>query len=79
MPSLRSSSRPSPVAATAAESVKGLYKAEVIHRQWWRSLEQVELATAEWVQWNQRRMHTAIDDLPYEARYCQQHEANQAA
>jgi len=66
-----------------AESVNGLYKAEVIHRQSWRSLEQVELATAEWVEWwNQRRLHTAIDDLPpvdYEARYHQQHEANQAA
>jgi putative transposase len=66
-----------------AESVNGLYKAEVIHRQAWRSLEQVELATAEWVAWwNQCRLHTAIDDLPpaeYEARYYQQHEANQAA
>ena len=66
-----------------AESVNGLYKAEVIHRQTWRSLEQVELATAEWVAWwNQCRLHTAIDDLPpaeYEARYYQQHEANQAA
>jgi transposase InsO family protein len=66
-----------------AESVNGLYKAEVIHRQSWRSLEQVELATASWVDWwNQRRLHTAIDDLPpveYEAHYYQQHEANQAA
>jgi hypothetical protein len=46
-------------------------------------LEQVELATAEWVDWwNQRRLHTAIDDLPpveCAARYCHQHEANQAA
>ncbi len=34
-----------------AEAVNGLYKAEVIHRQGpWRSLERVELATAEWVQ-----------------------------
>jgi putative transposase len=66
-----------------AESINGLYKAEVIHRQAWRSLEQVELATAEWVDWwNQRRLHTAIDDLPpaeYEARYYDLHEANQAA
>src|SRR5262249_19150409 len=66
-----------------AESVNGLDKAEGIHRQSWRSLEQVELATGEWVEWwNQRRLHTAIDDLPpvdYEARYHQQHEANQAA
>ena len=56
-----------------AESVNGLYKAEVIHRRSWRSLEQVELATAEWVDWwNHRRLHSAIDSLPpaeYEARY----------
>ena len=33
-----------------AEAVNGLYKAEVIRRRGpWRSLEQVELATAEWV------------------------------
>jgi putative transposase len=66
-----------------AESVNSLYKAEVIHRQTWRSLEHVELATAGWVNsWNQRRLHTAIDDLPpteYEARYYHHHQANQAA
>jgi len=60
-----------------------LYKAEVIHRQAWRSLEHVELATAEWVDWsNQHRLHTAIDNLPpaeYEALYYHQHEVNQAA
>jgi transposase InsO family protein len=62
-----------------AESVNGLYKAEVIHRRSWRSLEQVELATAEWVDWwNHRRLHTAIDDLPpaeYETHYYSDHEA----
>jgi putative transposase len=66
-----------------AESVNGLYKAEVIHRRSWRSLEQVELATAEWVDWwNQRRLHSAIDDLPpaeYEALHYHQHETAQAA
>jgi putative transposase len=66
-----------------AESVNGLYKAEVIHRRSWRSLEQVELATAEWVDWwNHRRLHSAINDLPpaeYEARSYHQHEAAQAA
>ena len=55
-----------------AESVNGLYKAEVIRKRGpWRSLEQVELATAEWVDWwNHRRLHSAIGDLPpaeYEA------------
>jgi len=67
-----------------AEAVEHLrFKAEVIHRQTWRSLEQVELATAEWVEWwNQRRMHTGISDLPraeYEAHYLHQHVACQAA
>jgi putative transposase len=42
-----------------AEAVNGLYKAELIRKNGpWRSLEQVELATAEWVDWwNQRRLH----------------------
>ena len=36
-----------------AEAVNGLYKAEVIRKRGpWRSLEQVELATAEWVDWS---------------------------
>ncbi len=35
-----------------AESINGLYKTEVIWRKGpWRSLEQVELATLEWVSW----------------------------
>ena len=67
-----------------AEAVNGLYKAEVIRKRGpWRSLEQVELATAEWVDWwNHRRLHGAIGDLPpaeFEARYHQQHAATQAA
>jgi putative transposase len=67
-----------------AEAVNGLYKAEVIRKRGpWRSLEQVELATAEWVDWwNQRRLHGAINDMPpaeYEALYYQQREDNQAA
>lgn len=67
-----------------AEAVNGLYKAEVIHQQGpWRSLEPVELATAEWVDWwNHRRLHSAIGNRPpaeYEALYHQQHEATQAA
>jgi putative transposase len=49
-----------------AETVVGLYKTELIRRRGpWRSLEQVELATAEWVDWwNQRRLHSADGDLP---------------
>ncbi len=44
-----------------AETVNGLYKAELINRGGpWRSVEQVELATAEWVHfWNADRLHEA--------------------
>ena len=57
-----------------AEAVNGLYKAEVIRKRGpWRSLEQVELATAEWIDWwNHRRLHGAIRDMPpaeFEALY----------
>ncbi len=41
-----------------AETINGLYKAEVIHRRRsWRSLEEVEWATLRWVDWyNNRRL-----------------------
>jgi transposase InsO family protein len=41
-----------------AETINGLYKAEVIHRRGpWRSLEAVEFATLAWVDWfNNRRL-----------------------
>jgi putative transposase len=60
-----------------AEAVNGLYKAEVIRQRGpWRSLEQVELATAAWVDWwTQTRLHGAIGDIPpaeFEALYYQQ-------
>ena len=36
-----------------AETINGLYKAEVIHRRGpWRSFEAVEYATLEWVDWS---------------------------
>ena len=39
-----------------AESVNGLYKGELIERHKpWRTVEQVELATARWVDWWNRR------------------------
>jgi putative transposase len=49
-----------------AETVNGLYKAELIRRQGpWRTADQVELATAAWVEWwNQRRLHSACGYLP---------------
>ena len=61
-----------------AETVNGLYKAELIGRRGpWRGAEQVELATLAWVQWwNERRLHSAIGDIPpaeYEAIYYRQH------
>jgi putative transposase len=63
-----------------AESVIGLFKAEVIHRRGpWRSLEAVEYATLEWVDWfNTRRLLEPIGNMPpaeAEARYYDQLEA----
>ena len=57
-----------------AESINGLYKTEVIRRQGpWRSLETVEFATLEWVEWfNNRRLLEPIGNVPpaeAEARY----------
>lgn len=34
-----------------AESINGLYKTEVIHRQVWKKRVDVELATLDWVDW----------------------------
>jgi putative transposase len=67
-----------------AEAVNGLYKSEVIRKSGpWRSLEHVELATAEWVDWwNNRRLHGAIGDIPpaeFEADYHRQRAAADAA
>jgi len=49
-----------------AETVNGLYKAELIHRRGpWRSLEAVEFATLEWVDWfNNRRLMGPIGNIP---------------
>ena len=49
-----------------AETVNGLYKAEVIHRRGpWRSFEAVELATLDWVDWfNNRRLLAPIGNIP---------------
>ena len=57
-----------------AESVIGLFKTEVIRRRGpWRSLEAVEFATLEWVDWfNNRRLLEPIGSIPpadAEARY----------
>jgi transposase InsO family protein len=60
-----------------AETINGLYKAEVIHRRGpWRSFEAVEFATLEWVDWfNHRRLLEPIGNIPpakAEARYYEQ-------
>ena len=49
-----------------AETINGLYKAEVIHRRGpWRTLEAVEYATLEWVDWfNNRRLLEPIGHVP---------------
>ena len=49
-----------------AETINGLYKAEVIHwRGRWRSFEAVEYATLEWVDWiNHRRLLQPIGNIP---------------
>jgi len=59
-----------------AETINGLYKAEVIHRQSWKNREAVELATLTWVDWfNHRRLLGPIGNIPpaeAEIRYYQQ-------
>lgn len=59
-----------------AETINGLYKAEVIHRQSWKNLEAVELATLTWVDWfNHRRLLGPIGSIPpaeAEANYYRQ-------
>jgi transposase InsO family protein len=57
-----------------AESIIGLYKAEVIrHAGPWRNLEQVEFATLDWIAWfNDERLLSSIGDVPpaeFEATY----------
>ena len=57
-----------------AETVNGLYKAELVHRRGpWRGCEDLELATLEWVDWfNNRRLFGPLDYVPpaeYEASW----------
>jgi transposase InsO family protein len=63
-----------------AESVIGLFKTEVIRRRGpWRTLEDVEFATLEWVAWfNTRRLLEPIGYVPpaeYEAAYYRRQDA----
>ena len=66
-----------------AETINGLYKAEVIHRRGpWKTKQAVELATLEWVSWfNHHRLMGPLGNVPpaeFEANYHQQR-AGQAA
>ena len=67
-----------------AESVNGLYKAELIRRRKrWRTLGELELATAAWVHWyNTERLHGTCGDVPpaeFEEAYYRQLEEAHAA
>ena len=48
-----------------AETINGLYKTELIHKQSWKSCEVVKLATLAWVDWfNHRRLLGPIGNIP---------------
>lgn len=63
-----------------AETINGLYKTELIKRRGpWRTVDHVEYATAEWVDWfNHRRLYAYCGDVPpaeLEAAYYAQNRA----
>ena len=67
-----------------AETINGLYKAEVIHRRGpWKTKEAVELATLEWVAWfNHHRLLGPIGCIPpveAEANYWRQQALGKSA
>jgi putative transposase len=59
-----------------AETINGLYKAELIHHRTWKTRESVELATLEWVAWfNHHRLMEPLGYIPpaeAEAKYYRQ-------
>jgi putative transposase len=66
-----------------AETINGLYKAELIHRRGpWKTRESVELATLEWVSWfNHQRLMEPLGYIPpveAEANYYRQHNRHTA-
>ena len=67
-----------------AETINGLYKTELIKpRGPWRTLDAVEIATAEWVDWfNHRRLYEFCGDIPpadlEDAYYRRQHAQREA-
>ena len=67
-----------------AETINGLYKAEVIHKDGpWKGLDDVERSTLTWVDWfNNRRLLEPIGDMPpaeYELMYYQNPEESDVA
>jgi len=67
-----------------AETINGLYKAEVIHKDGpWRGMDDVECPTLTWVKWfnNRRIMEPLGDILPreFEENYYRQNEYQKAA
>ena len=57
---------PTAASSTSPFATPNAYKTELIRKRGpWRSVEQLELATARWVEWyNQRRLHSSIGDVP---------------
>jgi len=67
-----------------AETINGLYKTEVIRKRGpWKTIDEVEYATLEWVDWfNHRRILEPIGNIPpaeYELMYYQQLEESSRA
>jgi putative transposase len=67
-----------------AETINGLYKAEVIHRRpSWKTVEAVELATLTWVAWfNHQRLMESLGYIPpaeAEGLYYQRQSSRQSA
>jgi transposase InsO family protein len=67
-----------------AETINGLYKTEVIRQQGpWRTIEDVEFATLNWVDWfNNRRLLEPIGNVPpaeLEAAYYEQQQGSAIA
>jgi putative transposase len=63
-----------------AESVIGLYKTELVRKKGpWKTVDDLEIATLEWVDWyNHRRIHSSIGNIPpaeYETRYYTQEQS----
>ena len=70
--------------SSSAETINGLYKAEVIHKDGpWRGLDDVERATLTWVEWfNNLRLLRPIGDIrpaEYEMQYYNQSESSNVA